>query len=391
MHPQSNNAMPFYYKHLRSLTFVAAVLVASAAQATPDEDARAAYDRGDFATAYQIWNELAAQNDGRAQYALGVMHATGSGRDKDPVKAFEWFSKAAENGHIKAMYNLGIAYWTGQGTLQDRQEATHWWRMAAERGDVVSQYNLGVAYNNGLGVEKDLVEAARWIRSAAEQNYETAVELLPALEQKLRESAPADGGTTGTSVASSEPAGAAASSAPSTAGASVAADTASAEPDPAPAPAPDPTIDVDFTAGFVQVAEASIYAANDDDAPVLEKLAQGTPLKIIQRRGDWTEVEAASGFKLWVYGTYVKGDGANAKIDGDGVRARSLPSTGAKSVSPGKFKDNDPVTVLKSEGDWKHVQAPAHLHAWVRSSDVRIMDSATESWADRWKQGGGSL
>ena len=194
--------MPLRNKHLWSLILASALAASHQAAATPDEDARAAYDRGEYDTAYRIWTDLAEQNDGRAQYALGVMYATGSGREKDPAKAVEWFSKAAANGHLKAMYNLGIAYWTGQGTLEDRAEATHWWRMAAERGDVVSQYNLGVAYYNGLGVEQDLVEAARWIRSAAEQNYETAVELLPTLEAKIRDAAP--DATGGSQVASAD-------------------------------------------------------------------------------------------------------------------------------------------------------------------------------------------
>lgn len=391
--------MPFLRKYLRPLSLAAALLAAGTLQAAPDEDARAAYDRGDFDTAYQIWSELAAQNDGRAQYALGVMHATGSGREQDPVKAFEWFSKAAENGHIKAMYNLGIAYWTGQGTLQDRQEATHWWRMAAERGDVVSQYNLGVAYYNGLGVDQDLVEAARWIRSAAEQNYETAVELLPALESKLRESAPAEESGAVTEVTANEPSSGPADSATADGGQQAAESTAARGGDAGAGEtaggttesAPERTIDVNFTAAFVQAAEAPVYAVNSDNAPVIDKLSQGTPVKVVETRGGWTQVEAASGFKLWVFGRYVSGDGANARIDGSGVRARSLPSTGDNSVSPGQFKDKDAVTLLKTEGDWKYVQAPPHLHAWVRSRDIRVLDKATESWADRWTQDGGTL
>ncbi len=378
--------MPFFRKHLRSLTLIAAILAVGAAEGAPDDDARAAYDRGDFEAAYQIWSDLAEQNDGRAQYALGVMHATGSGRDKDPVKAFEWFSQAAENGHLKAMYNLGIAFWTGQGTLQDREEATHWWRMAAERGDVVSQYNLGVAYYNGLGVEQDLVEAARWIRSAAEQNYETAVELLPALEEKLRETVPATADTTTatTAVAAAEPA------APAGTDAAQPVESGDAGRTQADAAA-ERTIEVDFTAGFVQSAEAAVYATRSDNAPVIEKLAQGTPVKVIETQGGWTRIEAADGFKLWVFGTYVSGDGDSARINGQGVRARSLPSTADNSVSPGQFDDDDPVTVIRTEGDWTYVQAPPHLHAWVKSGDISVLDDATESWADRWKQRGGSL
>lgn len=378
--------MPFRSKYLSILLVALTLIVSSVLHAAPDDEARAAYDQGDYATAYRIWSELAEQNDGRAQYALGVMHATGNGRQKDQAKAFEWFAKAAENGHLKAMYNLGIAYWTGQGAPEDRGEAARWWRTAAEGGDVVSQYNLGVAYYNGLGVEQDLVEAARWIRSAAEQDYETARELLPTLEGQLREATPPD------SVAGAEP--------EEPVGDGVADSGQSAPPTPtetadsgsAPAEAPDePTIDADFVAGFISNDEASVYALNRATAPVIDKLASGTPVKVIEAGGGWTRIEAADGFKLWVYGTYVSGSEGEARISGQGVRARSLPSTTEQSISPGRFRDNDPVKVLRNEGDWTYVQAPAHLHAWIRSDDVSVLQSPTQSWADQWRQRGGSL
>lgn len=386
--------MPLNFKHLRLLALTAGLLAAAAVQAAPDDDARAAYDSGDYDTAYRIWSELAEQNDGRAQYALGVMYATGNGRDKDPARAFEWFSKAAENGHLKAMYNLGVSYWTGQGTLEDRAEAAHWWRMAAERGDVVSQYNLGVAYYNGLGVEQDLVEAARWIRSAAEQEYEVAVELLPTLEEKLRETAAAPAGDSGAPVAEGSGASGtqAGQAADDTTGA--AAESASAEPTAsaqAGQASEDPVIDVDFTTALVQVDEAPVYAGNDASAPVIDKLSRDTALKVVERRGDWVKVESASGFPLWVFGTYVSGDGDDARITGSGVRARSLPSTSDQSVSPGQFRENDRVAVIRAEGDWKYVRAPGHLHAWVRAGDIRLQEQATQSWADRWTAAGGSL
>jgi hypothetical protein len=92
-----------------------------------------------------------------------------------------------------------------------------------------------------------------------------------------------------------------------------------------------------------------------------------------------------------VFGKFVSVDGDDATISGTGVRARSLPSTAENSASPGQFKDNDRVTVIRSEGDWKYVQAPNHLHAWLRSADVTELDKATRTWADRWTEAGGTL
>ncbi|GJL82718.1 MAG: hypothetical protein DHS20C01_23520 [marine bacterium B5-7] len=380
--------MPVRKKFIESIALTLLLFVASNAGASPDDDARAAYDSRDYATAYQIWSDLAEQNDGRAQYALGVMSATGSGREKNPTEAFEWFSKAAENGHVKAMYNLGIAYWTGVGTLEDHEEATHWWRMAAERGDMVSQYNLGIAYYNGMGVNQDIVEATRWIRASAKQNYVTAIELLPTLEEKLRETTPvADTASTTTaeesaSTAPATPPG----SAPSTT-----ADVSDTSNAPATGMESDKPIDADLTAGFVKVESAEVRADATPNAPVLEQLPRGAPVKVIESRQGWSHVEAPGGFKMWVFGKYVTGDGDQGRINGEAVRSRSLPSTSDKSISLGSFKKGDAVRVLKTEGSWKQVQGPAHLSAWIKSSNISVLKAPTESWAKRWKQDGGTI
>ena len=48
--------------------------------AGPLEDANAAYNRGDYATALRLLRPLADQGDASAQYNLGVMYDNGQGR-----------------------------------------------------------------------------------------------------------------------------------------------------------------------------------------------------------------------------------------------------------------------------------------------------------------------
>ncbi len=373
--------MTRFIKHLQAACLAGAMSLAVTAQATPDDDARVAYDKGDYAAAFAIWSELASQNDARAQYALGVMHTTGNGAEKDPARAFEWFRKAAESGHVKAMYNLGIAYWTGAGVGEDRAQGVHWWRMAADRGDMVSQYNLGIAYYNGLGVERDLVEATRWIRRSAEQDYETARELLPTLEERLRQTASTD-----TAVpADSPPTAAAPASQPAASGDG---DAAGAPPTAAPRPA---TIDVDVTAAVTSGDNTEVFAAGAPGTPVIEKLPKDTPLTVAEQKNGWALVNAARGFRVWVYGTFVDGDGDNARIKGEKVRARPLPSTADQSTPIGSFRDGDRVSVIRSEGKWKYVQGPGHLGAWVKASSLRVLEQPTQAWADLWRAAGGTL
>ena len=65
----------------RIKTFIAAGLLAlalfGAARAGPLEDGQAAYQKGDFATASQIWRSLADQGDANAQVQLGSMYQWG--------------------------------------------------------------------------------------------------------------------------------------------------------------------------------------------------------------------------------------------------------------------------------------------------------------------------
>ncbi len=63
------------------------------------EDAQAAYSRGDFATALQLYRTLAGQGNAHAQTMLGLMFENGQGVLKDYAEGVKWFRKAAEQGY----------------------------------------------------------------------------------------------------------------------------------------------------------------------------------------------------------------------------------------------------------------------------------------------------
>lgn len=93
----------------------------------------AAYDGGDYRTAFEEWRALAEAGDAEAQTALASL------------------------------------YESGQGTPADPAQAVHWYRRAAEQGDAVAQQNLGDFYGRGVGVGRDLVSAYVWLSLAAGQ------------------------------------------------------------------------------------------------------------------------------------------------------------------------------------------------------------------------------
>ncbi len=62
-------------------------------------DAKSAYNKGYFKTAFIILEDLASKEDIDAQYNLGYMYTNGYGTRQDKKIAKEWFVKACNSGH----------------------------------------------------------------------------------------------------------------------------------------------------------------------------------------------------------------------------------------------------------------------------------------------------
>lgn len=114
------------------LSFIAPVA------AGPYEDAKAAYERRDYATALRIFRPL------------------------------------ADKGHALAQVHLGSMYGLGQGVPQNDAEALKWWRLAAAQGNATAQVNLGFIYSAGRGVAQNYADAMKWFRRAADQGTHSA-------------------------------------------------------------------------------------------------------------------------------------------------------------------------------------------------------------------------
>lgn len=108
----------------------AITLITSAASASPYEDGQAAYDRGDYAAALDVWRPLAIDGDTRAQYMLGLASGLGQGVPQDYRQAALWYRKAADQGDAGAQANLGALYASGVDGTENYEEAIKWWRKA---------------------------------------------------------------------------------------------------------------------------------------------------------------------------------------------------------------------------------------------------------------------
>ena len=75
-------------------TIAAIILVLSFSApvaAGPLEDAAAALDRSDYATALRLFRPLAEKGNPRAQFNLGFMYANGRGVPKNYAEALKWY------------------------------------------------------------------------------------------------------------------------------------------------------------------------------------------------------------------------------------------------------------------------------------------------------------
>lgn len=147
------------------------LLAALPGWAGPLEDAGAAYQRGDHATAVRLYQALANQGDGYAQSKLGSMYLQGQGTRRDYGEALKWFRRAAALGFADAQFNLGNIYLRELGVDQDLLAAARWYSRAAEQGHAQAQFTLAVLYLIGGGVKKNTYKAAYWFERAATQGH----------------------------------------------------------------------------------------------------------------------------------------------------------------------------------------------------------------------------
>nr|WP_314383102.1 tetratricopeptide repeat protein [uncultured Cardiobacterium sp.] len=137
-------------------------------------DAKAAYDRGDYQTARELWLTLANRDDDAtsAQYNLGKLYANGQGVQQSDDTARDWWQKTTgDNEEARLLLDTLPTVPDPQYTYATLHEK---WQPAAAAGDADAQYKLAALYLTGVGVPRDRNEALNWLEKAANQNHAAA-------------------------------------------------------------------------------------------------------------------------------------------------------------------------------------------------------------------------
>ena len=138
------------------------------------DEAAAAYERGDYATAIRGFRKAAEQGNAASQVNLGHAYAEGRGAPQDYQEALKWYRKAAEQGYVPAQVHLGAVYFEGRIVPQNYQESAKWFLKASDQGDALGQFNLGHMYKRGYGVSQDYVQAHKWLNLASSLSGDVA-------------------------------------------------------------------------------------------------------------------------------------------------------------------------------------------------------------------------
>jgi len=130
----------------------------------------AAFDAGDFETAYVEFSDFAEQGYAGAQYGLGFMYFSGNGVTQNYTEAVKWFTLAAKQGNAGAQYGLGAMYYDGNGVVQNYVLAHVWLNLAVANGVVAATAARDVAAQKMT--QADIVTAQRMASECMASNYE---------------------------------------------------------------------------------------------------------------------------------------------------------------------------------------------------------------------------
>ena len=155
----------------KKLVEAASVLVDERADSRARSKSREKY----IFEAHKIVKKLSSSGFTEATFYLADCYTRGAlGLESDTREAFKLYQTAAKAGHAQAAYRVAVCCEIGQeeggGTSRDPVKAMQWYKRAATLGDTPAMYKMGIISLKGLlGQPKNPREAIVWLKRAAER------------------------------------------------------------------------------------------------------------------------------------------------------------------------------------------------------------------------------
>lgn len=128
--------------------------------------------------AHKIVKKLVSNGSADAMFYLADCYGQGRlGLQVDTKEAFTLYQSAAKAGHPASAYRTAVCcemgHEEGGGTKKDPLKAVQWYRRAAALGDTPAMYKMGMILSKGLlGQQKNLGEAINMLKRAADRANE---------------------------------------------------------------------------------------------------------------------------------------------------------------------------------------------------------------------------
>ncbi|KAL2384438.1 hypothetical protein RJZ90_001916 [Blastomyces dermatitidis] len=129
--------------------------------------------------AHKIVKKLVSAGYPPAMFYLADCYGEGQlGLEVDPKEAFSLYQSGAKAGHSESAYRLAVCcemgYEGGGGTKRDPMKAVQWYRRAAALGDTPAMYKMGMILLKGLlGQQRNPREGVSWLKRASERADES--------------------------------------------------------------------------------------------------------------------------------------------------------------------------------------------------------------------------
>lgn len=150
------------------------------------QQAMEAFEKEQYQTAIQLFEQAAQQGVLEAQYSLGLMYQDGIGVSQDTTKAQYYFEQAVQQGSQQAQTHLNqIYYQQAMEAFEKGEYATTYrlFKQLADQGVSDAQYNLGLMYQDGIVVPQNKTMAKQYFEQAAKQGSKQAQEALRQLNK----------------------------------------------------------------------------------------------------------------------------------------------------------------------------------------------------------------
>lgn len=140
----------------------------------------AAYDAGEFNTAYAIWLPLAKAGDLGAMRNVGHMLRRGVGVEQNLERALWFYERAARAGLASAALNAGMLRIKPDSSYYDLQKGVEWLDLAAMGGSPDAMWELAKLIAREDATEENELAALALIKQAAALGHEEARQRLAA-------------------------------------------------------------------------------------------------------------------------------------------------------------------------------------------------------------------